>query len=473
MIISSVRNVEDTDSSKQIAIRLPVWQSMFFKVWFYSWSLLKLYEEETQSRSKGCRPGADRERQIYRYTSLKSCSKCRSCRHCSSFRWCLHQNCSKAFSVSSSWARSLKHAGTGTSLQTHWELLQDYMAIIYTKIHCIIYKKGFDNCYLSTVVWFSISSGLGLWFSDLAACSLMQPNRVVPCFKPSFSSSWFRDIEAMEIMLISSVKQLTNVCVQGPTYTYYWNIQSVSTIFVYWPFAVTPGICNSLGRTGRLVNKGSNTGYSWGAAITCKIRVSWQMVTAKGIHRLLLSRLANEAYVTHVILLPQLKHTNSNTGDATRCHSLWIEPWKTRRCHPLLLKIQKSREIAFDSTLCKPGDKQLAANCVYCDPHRKWKSSFLLKFKYVEVVKTKWRKLFSSHQRLSNCQWYNFISYWDLNKKNVPVRGQQAKITAPLECLYVHSTLNTATSLRLATLSLHVSIGHKKEITSWSGSCML
>lgn len=42
-----------------------------------------------------------------RNTSLKSCSKCRSCRHCSSFRWCLVQNWSKAFSVSSSWANNL------------------------------------------------------------------------------------------------------------------------------------------------------------------------------------------------------------------------------------------------------------------------------------------------------------------------------------------------------------------------------
>lgn len=46
------------------------------------------------------------------FTSLKSCSKWRSCRHCSSFRWCLHQNCSKAFSVSSSWARSLQQKGS-------------------------------------------------------------------------------------------------------------------------------------------------------------------------------------------------------------------------------------------------------------------------------------------------------------------------------------------------------------------------
>lgn len=67
------------------------------------------------------------DRQMYRYTSLKSCSKWRSCRHCSSFRWCLHQNCSKAFSVSSSWARSLKHT---TSWHMYWELIQDYMAII-------------------------------------------------------------------------------------------------------------------------------------------------------------------------------------------------------------------------------------------------------------------------------------------------------------------------------------------------------
>lgn len=53
-----------------------------------------------------------------RPTSRKSCSKCRSCRHCSSFSWCLDQNCSKAFSVSSSWARSLRRQGYAQ--QGHW-----------------------------------------------------------------------------------------------------------------------------------------------------------------------------------------------------------------------------------------------------------------------------------------------------------------------------------------------------------------
>lgn len=59
-----------------------------------------------------------------------------------------------------------------------------------------------EKSYLSTVVWFSISSGLSLWFSDLAACSLMQPNKVVPCFRASFSSSWFGDTDASRITLI-------------------------------------------------------------------------------------------------------------------------------------------------------------------------------------------------------------------------------------------------------------------------------
>lgn len=44
--------------------------------------------------------------------------------------------------------------------------------------------------HLSTVVWFSISSGLSSWFSDLAACSFIQPDRVEPCRRASFSSSW-------------------------------------------------------------------------------------------------------------------------------------------------------------------------------------------------------------------------------------------------------------------------------------------
>lgn len=263
-------------------------------------------------------PGRPGDRQIYRYTSLKSCSKWRSCRHCSSFRWCLHQNCSKAFSVSSSWARSLKHA-TGNSLDTYWKSVKDCLAIIKTKMHYIIYKRSFDNCHLSTVVWFSISSGLSLWFSDLAACSLMQPNKVVPCFKASFSSSWFRDTEASDTILISSVTQLPSVRVKDLIYT--CNVQSFSGIVSGW-WHLLSALClfqlayaNLVWRSWHIVKKGSDSGYCWEAATACKARVSWQTLaeTAKGICRILLSTLAKI-----LIVLPQFRRGESNLSG---CHS--------------------------------------------------------------------------------------------------------------------------------------------------------
>lgn len=55
-----------------------------------------------------------------------------------------------------------------------------------------------NDLHLSTVVWFSISSGLSSWFSDLATCSLMQPSKVVPCFSASFSSSWCKEKKKKE-----------------------------------------------------------------------------------------------------------------------------------------------------------------------------------------------------------------------------------------------------------------------------------
>lgn len=156
------------------------------------WSCMK--KRHRRDRKVAVQADRETDRQSYRYTSLKSCSKWRSCRHCSSFRWCLHQNCSKAFSVSSSWARSLKHT-TGTSVQTDWVTMGQHCHNIDWDA---LYNIEEKLCHLSTVVWFSISSGLSLWFSDLAACSLIQSNKVVPCFKASFSSSWFKDTEALE-----------------------------------------------------------------------------------------------------------------------------------------------------------------------------------------------------------------------------------------------------------------------------------
>lgn len=163
-----------------------------------------------------------------------------------------------------------------------------------------------------------------------------------------------------------------------------------------------------VGGAGSLVNKGSNAEYSWGAAITCRIRVSWQMATAKGVHGLLSCSLANEANATYVILSPQFTHTDSNTGDTTRCHSSWGEPWKTFRWRPLLLKIQKSKEVELDSTLCKPGDHQLG---LFWFPQEMETQLFSSPIQLCRST-----KCLLSHQRLSNCQWYNLTSYWDLSQ---------------------------------------------------------
>ncbi len=171
--------------------------------------------------------------------------------------------------------------------------------------------RNVTNCHLSTVVWFSVSSGLSLWFSDLAACSLMQPNRVVPCFKASFSSSWLGDIKALETVLASIKKQNNN---------------------------------NNKKKVAQCVDKIS-------------------FASTASMHYLYVS-----CYLYNVCLLDLCLHIWSFEkgkrcrtfsrgcytfqGEATGCHAVkWT--LKTCFCHPQLLKIEVSREGEKDSAYCK------------------------------------------------------------------------------------------------------------------------
>lgn len=104
--------------------------------------------------------------------------------------------------------RSLSHlAGPGAwnTPVTIWSKSSETHNLIHDKQLKETGSSGVN--YLSTVVWFSNSSGFSSWFSDLAAWSLIQVNKVLPCLRASFSSSWFTHKYRREKI---TIHQITN-----------------------------------------------------------------------------------------------------------------------------------------------------------------------------------------------------------------------------------------------------------------------